>query len=249
MYKTEWFCTLLPMKKAPDCRNKALCYIRVSTEEQAREGVSLQAQEEKLRAYCAAQGLEIAGVIRDEAVSGGKPLAARAGGERLLQEVSKGRVWHVVSLRLDRLFRDAADALVMTRAWDKAGVALHLVDLGGQALNTASAMGRFFLSAMAAIAELERNLIGERTAAALQYKKRQRQVYARTPLGYKRVEDRLVKDQRALAAVRKIKELRSEGATLRKIAEDLNRARVKTALGGKWYASTVKYVLENDLYQ
>lgn len=58
-----------------------------------------------------------------------------------------------------------------------------------------------------------------------------------------------MKDASALKTVRLIKKARGGGATLRKIAEDLNRARVKTALGGKWYASTVKYVLENDLYQ
>lgn len=237
------------MKKTAENRKRALCYIRVSTEEQAREGVSLGAQEDRLRAYCAAQGLDVAAVIRDEAVSGGKPLAARAGGERLLQEIRSGRAWHVVAYRLDRLFRDAADALVLTRAWDKAGIALHLVDLGGQAINTASAMGRFFISAMAAIAELERNLIGERTAAALAYKKRKRQAYARTPLGYKRIGKRLVKDARAQKVVRRIKELNGEGASLRAIAKDLNSSRAKTARGGRWYASTVRYVLENDLYQ
>jgi len=136
----------------------------------------------------------------------------------------------------------------MTCTWDKAGIALHLVDLGGQAINTASAMARFFISAMAAIAELERNLIGERTAAALAYKKRKRQAYARTPLGYRRVGKRLVKDARAQKIVRRIKELNGEGATLCAIAEDLNRSHAKPARGGRWYASTVRYLLENDLY-
>ena len=73
------------------------------------------------------------------------------------------KVGHIVALKLDRLFRDAADALHQSRAWDKAEIALHLVDMGGQSLNTASAMGRFFLNMMAGVAELERNLIAERT--------------------------------------------------------------------------------------
>lgn len=69
---------------------------------------------------------------------------------------------------LDRLFRDAADALVQTRAWDRAGVALHVVDMGGTSLNTASAVGRMFLTMTAAFAELERSLVSERTSAAMQ---------------------------------------------------------------------------------
>lgn len=69
----------------------------------------------------------------------------------------------MVALKLDRRFRDAADALVQTRVWDRAGIALHVVDMGGQSLNTASSMGRMFLTMTAAFAELERNLISERT--------------------------------------------------------------------------------------
>lgn len=79
-----------------------------------------------------------------------------------------------MALKLDRLFRDAEDALHQTKAWDKAGIALHLVDMGGQTLNTATAMGRFFLNMMAGFAELERNLIAERTATALAHKKTHR---------------------------------------------------------------------------
>lgn len=118
---------------------KAVGYIRVSTDEQARGGVSLKAQEEKLRAYCTLAGLELIRVIREEGVSGAKPLAARPGGNELISEVAWKRVQHVVALKLDRLFRDPEDSLRQTRAWDKAGVALHLVDMGGQTLNTASA--------------------------------------------------------------------------------------------------------------
>ncbi len=113
-------------------------------------------------------------VIREEGVSAGKPLATRPGGERLLQLVARKKVKHVVALKLDRLFRDAEDALHQTKAWDKAGIALHLVDMGGQTLNTATAMGRFFLNMMAGFAELERNLIAERTATALAHKKTHR---------------------------------------------------------------------------
>ena len=173
---------------------KAVCYIRVSTEEQARGGVSLAAQEEKLLAYCKLNDLEPVAMIREEGVSGAKPLAARPGGEELLHLVAKKQACQVVALKLDRLFRDAADALNQTKAWDKAGVALHLVDMGGQALNTASAMGRFFLNVMAGFAELERNLIAERTELALSHKKAHLVAYAPTPYGYNRVGDNLTEN-------------------------------------------------------
>jgi DNA invertase Pin-like site-specific DNA recombinase len=89
---------------------------------------------------------------------------------------------HVLALELDRLFRDAADALNQTKAWDKGGLALHLVDLGDQTLNTASAMGRFFLNVMAGFAELKRNLIAERTGTAMKHKKAHREAYPLPPL-------------------------------------------------------------------
>ena len=68
---------------------------------------------------------------------------------------------------------NAEDALRQTKAWDKAGIALHLVDMGGTGMNTASAMGRMFLTLMAGCAELERNLVAERTASVLAHKKQQ----------------------------------------------------------------------------
>lgn len=227
---------------------QAVCYIRVSTEEQARGGVSLAAQEEKLLAYCKLTGLEPAAVIREEGISGSKPLSIRPGGGELLNLVGGKKVRHVVALKLDRLFRDAADALNQTRSWDKAGVALHLVDMGGQTLNTASAMGRFFLNIMAGFAELERNLIAERTETAMAHKKAHREAYAPTPYGYDRKGDALKQNHDELKTVAQIRQWRVDGWTLGAIARELTRRRTPTKRGGAWYPGTVKYLLENNLY-
>jgi len=227
---------------------KAVCYIRVSTEEQVRGGVSLAAQEEKLTAYCQLTGLEIVAVIREEGVSGAKPIASRPGGGELLALVGKKRVRHVVALKLDRLFRDAADALNQTRAWDKAGVALHLADLGGQTLNTATAMGRFFLNVMAGFAELERNLIAERTEMAMAHKKAHLEAYSPTPYGFDRDGNDLKANSQELETVAQIRAWREEGWTLREIAGELTRQEVPTKRGGAWAPATVKYLLENNLY-
>ena len=228
---------------------KAVCYVRASTEEQAQGGVSLAAQEERLKAYCNMAGLEVAEVIREEGVSGVKPLAARPGGERLLKLLARKKVKHVVALKLDRLFRDAEDALRQTRAWDKAGIALHLVGMGGQTLNTATAMGRFFLNMMAAFAELERNLIAERTATALADKKAHGEAYAPTPYGFERVGETLRENTQEQETIAQIFAWRRDGWSLRKIAAELNRRGALTKQGGQWYASTVRYLLRNDLYQ
>lgn len=225
----------------------AVLYVRVSTQEQVQEGVSLQAQEERLLAYCTMRGLDVVRVIREEGVSAAKPLCRRPGGEDLLKLLAGHNVSHVVSLKLDRLFRDAADALSQTRAWDKAGVSLHLVDMGGQAIDTSSAMGRMFLTMMAGFAELERNLISERTAAALQHKKAHGQVYGNTPYGYKRVGERLVPEEQEQEVLANVRSLRSSGHSLRSIAHELTVSGIPTKKGGKWAAQTVSLLLSNDI--
>ena len=229
--------------------DKAVCYIRVSTEEQAREGVSLEAQEERLRAYCKMTGLEVVEMIREGGVSATKLLKDRPGGKILTELINNKKANHVVAFKLDRLFRNAEDALHQTKEWDKKGVTLHLVDMGGQALNTKSAMGRFFLNVMAGFAELERNLIAERTATALNHKKKNLEAYSPTPLGFERIEDTLRKDKGEWEIVDYIFQLREEGLSYWKIAEDLNNRGIPGKRGGKWYAGTVRYIIQNDLYE
>jgi len=228
---------------------KAVIYARVSTIEQVANGVSLAAQEERLLAYCKLMDLEVVKIIREEGVSGSKALATRPGGGELINLVNKKQVSHVVSLKLDRLFRDAENALHETRSWDKAGIALHLVDMGGTAMNTGSAVGRMMLTMMSAFAELERNLISERTEQALQHKKDHRQAYAPTPYGFDRESDSLIENDAEQSTVKLIQALKADGWSLRKIATRLNDETVPTKQGGQWYASTVKYILDNSLYE
>jgi len=228
---------------------KAVCYVRVSTMEQATQGVSLEAQEEKLRAYCQMTGLEIVKIIKEEGISATKPLKDRPGGKELIEIINKKKANHVVTLKLDRLFRNTEDALHVTNDWDSKGVTLHLVDMGGQAINTKSAIGRFFLSLMVGFAELERNMIAERTAMALTHKKRNLEAYAPTPLGYTRINDSLEKDEKEWEIVNLIFQLRSEKISYSKIAEELNNRGIPGKRGGKWYGSTVRYVYQNDLYK
>jgi len=228
---------------------QAIGYARVSTEEQVRHGISLDAQEERIRGYCLMAGLELTRIVSEEGVSGAKVLANRPGGGELAAAVASGTVRHVVALKLDRLFRDAENALKQTAAWTKSGVELHLIDLGGAAFSTSSPMGRFFLTVMAACAELERNLIKERTSTALQHKKHQKRIYGPVPYGFERAGEQLEISQGEGETVTQIQKWRSQGKTLRWIAAKLNAAQIAPKRGGaKWYASTVQKILANSIH-
>lgn len=239
----------------PDAGTKlrAVAYCRVSTVEQAAEGVSLDAQDAALRAYCTFRGLDLVDVVVDAGISAGKPLAAREGGRRVLDLVADGDVDAVVALKLDRLFRDCADCLTVTDLWDRDGVSLHLVDMGGQTIDTSTAMGRFFLTVMAGAAEMERNLVRERTAGALQHLRAQGVQLGGEALGWTRdddTDDDGRKVVRKVAAecetVARILDLRAEGLTLQAIADTLTAEGRPTKRGGNWYPATVRNVLVRE---
>lgn len=226
---------------------RTLAYIRVSTNEQATEGVSLEAQRAKVEAYAAFRGLELVEVVVDAGVSAGKPLARRPGGARVLAALASGAATCVVACKLDRLFRNTADALTLTEAWNKAGVALHLLDLN---VDTSTTMGRFFLSIIAAAAELERSMGADRTRAALEQVKAQGGRLGGEALGWRRLDAvdecgrRVVEAvPEELAAVERAVELRRGGATLQAIAQALNAEGLPTKRGAVWRAGTVRAVL------
>lgn len=224
---------------------KAAIYIRVSTEEQAQHGVSLADQESRLKAYCESKGFDIVAVIRDNGTSGGIPIDKRDGGKKLAKLVDGKKTQHIVSLKLDRLFRDCVDCLNKSREWDSKGIALHLLDMN---IDTSTPMGRMFLTMAAGFAELERNLIAERTRSALRHKKASRKAYNHAPLGFERIGNDLVPVEGEMAVVDRIRNLREKGYTLQKIADFLNLEGVSTKNGGKWYASTIKNICENSIY-
>jgi site-specific DNA recombinase len=227
---------------------EAIGYCRVSTDEQAREGVSLAAQEARIRAYCTAAGLTLVEMLRDEGVSASKPLDKRPAGLALLRALARKQARHVVVVTLDRMFRSTIDCLSKVEIWDRAGIGLHLVDHGGQSIATSTAVGRMFLTMLAGFAEMERRLNGERTAAALRHKKGKRQAYSPTPYGFDREGDGLVVNATEQTIVQQVQQWHRQGSSLHQIAARLTAAGVPTKRGGKWYACTVSYLLRNELY-
>ena len=235
------------VRSKPDTSTDAVLYLRVSTQEQAREGISLAAQEAKLRAYCELRGLRVVEVVIDAGVSGGKPMHGRTDGQRILDLVKRGAVAHVVTYKLDRLFRDCADCLTVTAAWDKKAIALHLVDLGGQTLDTSSAMGRFFLTVMAGAAELERNLIRERTREAMGYVKSQgRKTGGDVPYGFSVADDgrTLVVHEQEQAMLEAIRSARQRGFSQRQVVAELTRQGFTTRRGTAFRLRQVQRIME-----
>src|SRR5215471_8610311 len=185
---------------------KAIAYIRVST---GHQEISPEVQRERIEAYCKMAGLDLVEVIVERGVSAKVNLAKRPAGPKIAALLAGG-VCHVVALKLDRLFRHAADALATTEEWNQAGISLHLVDMHGMALDTGSSMGKMFLTMLAAFAEFERNAIVERTTAGLRYKRAHGEVYNHTPYGYDAVDGKLVPNTAEQKGLERMRELRSE---------------------------------------
>jgi DNA invertase Pin-like site-specific DNA recombinase len=221
----------------------AIGYIRVSSEEQSKEGVSLDAQESRVRAYAAMRGLTLEAIYREEGVSAKVPLRKRPKGIKAVEALKRGR--HIIAVKLDRLFRNAADALQQTQEWDRAGVSLHIIDMAGTAIDTRSAVGRMFFTLTAAFAEMERNLTSERTVAALAHKKATGRVYTRiTPFGFDRDGDVLKENAAEMETVKYIRQLKAQGVSLRRITAMLNEEQTPTKLRGRWHLATVQKILQ-----
>ena len=221
---------------------KAVGYIRVSTEDQAREGVSLDNQRAKIQAYCNLKDLDLIEIIEDAGVSA-KNLN-RLGVKKAIELARKKQVGAVVVYKLDRMFRSTVDALETTRMFDKWGVSFHSIQ---ETLDTQSAMGRFFFTLIAALAEMERGIIGERTRTALQHKKANgEKTGGDVPFGFSLIEKGLlVANEAEQRAISLMVDLRNKGYSLRAIAHELEKEGHKTKTGKTaWNPKTVSMILK-----
>jgi len=222
---------------------KAVAYLRVSTESQVREGVSLEAQRAKIEAWATVHDHELICIEEDAGISG-KLIRNREGLQRAI-EVACDEQAILIVYSLSRLSRSTRDTLALVEKLDKAGA--DLVSLS-ERIDTTSAAGRMIFRVLAVLAEFERDQVAERTAAVLQHKKQNGQVYAPVPFGYDRDGDMLIENAEELSVVELIKDLRKQGCSLRQISSELNSSGVPTKTGKKWHASTIRYILNNELY-
>jgi DNA invertase Pin-like site-specific DNA recombinase len=157
--------------------------------------------------------------------------------------LAEGAATHVIALRLDRLFRNASDCLATVETWTRKGTTLHLLDVSGNSIDTSSAAGKFMLTILAAVAEMERNLIAERIRNVMSWKRRNGKVFGHEPFGFARDGDNLVPVEAEQRAMDLIFELRARGYSLRKIARALEARGIPTKRGGRWAAATVRKLL------
>ena len=221
---------------------KAIGYVRVSTDEQAREGVSLDAQRSRIRAYCEAKELELVDMLTDDGISG-KTLERPALRE-LVRRCERGEVGHVVVVKLDRLTRRTRDLLALVDDLFLArNIELHSVS---ESLDTSTPHGRFVLTLFGGLAQMERELVGERTRTALAYKREQGQPTSHPPYGFKANGSRetMVAIPEELAVVERILNTWRRGGSYAGIASELNGEGVPTKRGRRWHASTVRGIVQ-----
>ncbi len=120
---------------------RAAGYVRVSSQDQI-DGTSLDAQKSQIEAYATMKGINLVDVYQDAGISGFKPIADRPEGTKLLNLVESGSVQAVIIVKLDRAFRNTVDCLQTVESWEKTGVALHIIDLGGNSVDTTTPAGR-----------------------------------------------------------------------------------------------------------
>lgn len=162
--------------------------------------------------------------------------------QAVLDAVEGGEIQAVVVTKLDRLSRRVVDTLALVEGIEKAGAAFHSI---AEKVDTKSAIGRFFLTICAAFAEMERGVIGERTAVALAHKQAVGEHVGAVPYGFRmdRRGGRLVPHEEEAGTVALVTELRSRGLTLQAIVEELTSQGVPTKRGGAWYPATVRKIL------
>jgi DNA invertase Pin-like site-specific DNA recombinase len=186
------------------------------------------------------RGSTLLDLITDAGVSGGKPLASREGGQRLLAAIRDRKADAVVLLKLDRGFRNAGDCLATVEQWERKGVALHVIDLGGNAIDTTSAAGRFMLVVLAGAAR-------ERTRSALAVKRANGQRVGTVPYGYDLGPDgaSLIPNESERAVIAEIRAMRRLGMKLQSIAKELTRREVPTKTGrsNRWSHQAIARIL------
>jgi site-specific DNA recombinase len=213
-------------------KTRAVAYVRVSTDKQADAGVSLEAQEAKIRAYASVYDLDLVEVIVDAGASA-KTLD-RPGLTRVLSMLKRGEVDAVVVMKLDRLTRSVADlGTLVDRYFQKAA----LLSVSEQ-IDTRTAGGRLVLNVLASVAQWEREAIGERTSVAMQHKASKGERVGAIPYGFALAADgvALVAIEAEQAVLTEARTLRAAGLSLRAVATELAR-RGFVARGGRVFAA------------
>jgi DNA invertase Pin-like site-specific DNA recombinase len=232
---------------------RVLGYVRVSTDEQVTEGVSLDAQESRIRAYCQLHGLVLVAVLReDEGVKSAKTLDRRVL-QGVLAKLQAAEADGLVVAKLDRLTRRMRDWTELLEGPFAEGG--HFLFSVSEHVETRTAAGRFMLNMLMSVAQWEREVIAERTSEALRHLNEQGFWTGGMP-GYgwrpgprntdptgKRLPRQLVPADDELLVIAEAIKLRAEGATLRRICAVLTEKGYRPRAGKAWAPQTIKNML------
>ncbi len=216
-------------------------YVRVSSAKQAKDGLSLKMQGERISAYAQAKGLELNCIYYDDGVSA-KSIHLRHGFKACLDEVYSGKVAGLIVFKLDRAFRSTQDSIATAEKLNKLGRDFISVS---ESIDTTSAAGKLFFSMMSAFAQFERDVTSERTLAIMKDKQeRNEKTGGHVPFGFG-VEEKvqagkdrplkvLVPEPTEQKIIARIHELKADGHGFRAIARELNQEGYQTRTGAVW---------------
>lgn len=217
---------------------QAVGYIRVSSAGQVADGVSLDAQKDKIRAWAVINDAELVQIFADEGISG-----CRSDRPGLLQAVdyAQQNKSALIVYSLSRLSRSTRDTLEMAERLDKAGA--DLVSLS-EKIDTTTAAGKMVFRMLAVLNEFERDQVSDRTKAALAYKKSQgEKTGGLVPFGYDVEDGMLLTNLQERRIIEQIIQYRKQGMNFSQIARRLNDLGHKTKTGKTWFPQTVKNVI------
>jgi site-specific DNA recombinase len=228
---------------------KLVGYCRVSTNNQKEEG-TIELQEKSIKKYIEKNSCELVKIFKDNGVSGGSELENRPGLAELFSYAENNKeVEGVLIFKLDRLARDLYIQEHLIKKLE--GLNKKLISIKEPNLDSKDPMRKAFRQFMGIVSELEKAFITMRLSGG-RINKAQKGGYAggATALGYKTEDKKLIIHEKQAEVIRMIfKMKRYKRMGLREIARELNEKGVPTTRGGKWYAGTIKYILENPLYK
>lgn len=222
-------------------------YMRVSTEEQAKEGFSINAQKEKLTSYSKINDWQIIDYYIDNGISA-KNIKDRPEINRLIEDIKTGKVNNVLIYKLDRLTRSVKDLISLIELLEEHNCTVSSLT---EKLETGNAVGRMFVKIIGIFAEFERENLAERVSFGYEQKTREGN-YTNTQgvNGYDYIvgKGNLVVNIQEKEIVNRIFELYLNGTSMLKIARTFNNEKVPSKRGGFWSQSTIKSILTNPLY-
>ena len=218
---------------------KVVGYARVSTEKQVKEGISLEAQEAKIKAWAELNDSELIAICRDEGISGAK--ADRAGLKKALEAATEHKAALVI-YSLSRLSRSTRLTCEIGDKLDKAGADLVSIS---EKIDTTTAAGKMVFRVLAAMAEFERDQFSERTKLALNHKKSKgEKTGGDVPFGWDADHSgKLIENDTEQHVIKLIFDEWGRGNSLGSIAKRLNNDGYKTKRGSRFYAQTIKNIL------